>query len=282
MKRMLVAALAASLIPAGCGGDDKKSDTSSKQPTAYFGWVLGTPEATGVAIEADASDKGSPVKNIRAYVCDGRGPPKGKAVWFKGSVDTAKTKDGGQTVSLSSAGKQETLGIDQYDQRLVKGSFTDADGVRRQYVAYPARDGAGIYEVTLDQKLHYKGTSTDGSKLDAQAGREGLVTGTLTTADSTKVPFAIRTLALASPAELSSSGLSPDYRKDAAHSLVPGEYVAVISPGGTHWLGRAGNVRGGSPAAEIIGLDKKEFTNLSRQQLLQRDQLGGAGRVGTP
>jgi hypothetical protein len=275
MKRILVAALAAALIPAGCGGDDKKDETSKQDATTFFGWVLGTPDATGVAIQVDTPDKGSKVKNIRAYVCDGRGPPKGKAVWFKGAVDTAKTNDAGQTVSLPSASTRETLAVDQFDGRLVKGSFTGADGERKQFVAYPAHDGAGIYEVTLDDKLHYKGTSTDGSKLDAQAGREGLVTGTLTTADSTKLPFAIRTLALASPADLSSSGLSADYRKDAGNSLVPGEYVAVIAPGGTHWLGRAGNVRGGSPAAEIIGLDKKEFTSLSRQQLLQRDQLGG-------
>ncbi|MEA2467346.1 MAG: hypothetical protein QOJ57_1472, partial [Thermoleophilaceae bacterium] len=83
-------------------------------------------------------------------------------------------------------------------------------------------------------------------------------------------------LALSTPAQLSARGLSASYRKDASRSLVPGEYVAVIAPGGTHWLGRAGNVRGGRPDAEIIGLDKKEFTQLSRSQLqAQQFSVGG-------
>ena len=38
---------------------------------------------------------------------------------------------------------------------------------------------------------------------------------------------------------------------------MPGEYVAVIAPGGSHWLGRSGNVRGGQSGLNIIGLDKK-------------------------
>lgn len=271
-RRALLATVAlVAVVAAGCGGGGEKAD---KKPTTYFGWVLGTPTATGVAIQTD--DSGGTTKMIRAYVCDGTGPPKGKAVWFTGPVDTATTNDVGKTVSLSSASKRETLDIDQFDKRLVKGTFVDADGVRSQYVAYPARDGAGIYEVTLDSKLKYRGTSTDGSKLDAQADRTGLVTGKLETADGDEIPFAIRTLSLASPAELSARGLSASYRKDAKRSLVPGEYVAVIAPGGTHWLGRLGNVRGGNPAAEIIGLDKKEFTSLSRSQLEARAQpVGG-------
>lgn len=275
MKRLalLTTLVLAAAVAGGCGGDDKKA---TKTPTVYFGWVLGTPTATGVAIQTD--DAGDGKKTIRAYVCDGLGPPKGKAVWFTGPVDTAITNDVGKIVSLTSASKRETLDFDQFDERLIKGSFVDAKGVRSQYVAYPARDGAGIYEVTLDPSLKYTGTSTDGSKLDAQADRTGLVTGNLETSDGTKIPFAIRTLALASPAELGARGLSTSYRKDASHSLIPGEYVAVIAPGGTHWLGRIGNVRAGSPGSEIIGLDKKEFTSIPRAQLQTRAvPVGGVG-----
>jgi hypothetical protein len=276
----LVAAVGAALTVAGCGSDDsgdaaKKAET----PTAYFGWVLGTAEPTGIAIQVE--DAGGGTKKVKAYVCDGLGPPKGKAVWFAGPVDTKTTNGVGQTVALTSAGKRETLDVDHFDDRLVKGSFTDSAGVRKQYVAYPARDGAGIYEVTLDEGLRYTGTSTDGSKLSAQADRRGLVTGDLTTTDGTKIPFAIRTLALASPAELSSRGISTAYRKDTKRSLVPGEYVAVIAPGGTHWLGRAGNVRAGNPAAEIIGLDKKEFTSISRSQL-SPERVGGVSQGLSP
>jgi hypothetical protein len=260
----------ASAVAAGCGGGDAKK--SEAAPTVYFGWLLGPANATGVAIQT--ADAGNGTKNVKAYVCDGVGPPQGKAVWFTGPVDTGVTNDVGKTVSLTSASKRETLDVDQFDDNLVKGSFTDASGRRSQYVAYPATAGAGIYEVTLDSKLKYTGTSTDGSKLDAQADRSGLVTGKLTTADDEEIPFAIRTLSLASPAELKARGLSVSYRKDSKRSLVPGEYVAVIAPGGTHWLGRAGNVRGGLPAGEIIGLDKKEFTSLSRSQLQNRP-VGG-------
>jgi hypothetical protein len=263
---MVVTTVLAALVAGGCGGggDDKKA---AKAPSVYFGWVLGTENATGVAIQT--ADAGGGRKTIKAYVCDGVGPPNGKAVWFTGPVDTKVTNDVGKTVSLKSASGREALDVDQFDKRLVKGSFTDASGVRSQYVAYPAQAGAGIYEVTLDSKLKYTGTSTDGSKVDAQADKKGLVTGKLTTADDEQIPFAIRTLSLASPAELKARGLSASYRKDARNSLVPGEYVAVIAPGGTHWLGRSGNIRGGFPTGEIIGLDKKEFTGLSRSQLQQ-------------
>src|SRR4051812_2714381 len=273
MRRTAVLAtlVAAAAMAGGCGGDDEKAD---KKPTTYFGWVLGTPTATGVVIQTDNPDDAT--KMVRAYVCDGVGPPKGKAVWFTGPVDTGATNGIGKTATLASASKRETLDVDQFDERIVKGTFVAADGVRSQYVAYPARDGAGIYEVTLDSNLKYTGTSTDGGKLDAQADRSGLVTGKLTTAEGDEIPFAIRTLSLASPAELAARGLSANYRKDAKRSLVPGEYVAVIAPGGTHWLGRLGNVRGGRPDAEIIGLDKKEFTAIPRTQI-QTQQLPVGG-----
>ena len=42
-------------------------------------------------------------------------------------------------------------------------------------------------------------------------------------------------------------------------TIETGEYVAVIAPGGSHWFGRSGDVRSGSPGVFIIGLDKKEI-----------------------
>ena len=64
-------------------------------------------------------------------------------------------------------------------------------------------------------------------------------------------------LALATPARLAARGLPTDYGRYKAVNQVPGEYVAVIAPGGSHWLGRSGNVRGGESGLNIIGLDKK-------------------------
>ena len=69
--------------------------------------------------------------------------------------------------------------------------------------------------------------------------------------------FAVQSLALATPARLAARGLPTDYGQYKAVNQVPGEYVAVIAPGGSHWLGRSGNVRGGSSGVNIIGLDKK-------------------------
>jgi hypothetical protein len=241
------------VVWAACGEDEQVAGTT--KPSVYFGWLLGTADISGIALEADpAAADGT--RKIRAYVCDGQGPPRGKAVWFTGSVDPAALTPG-KVVRLKSAGKRETLTIDRFDGRLVKGTFTDAKGRRTQFAAPPAIDGAGIYEVTLDKSLRYSGVSTTGSKVVAQADKKGFVTGTLTTAEGARIPFTIRTLSLASPGELAAAGLSKVYRQDAKRSLVPGEYVAVLSPSGSHWLGRAGNVRGGKPLAEIIGLDKK-------------------------
>lgn len=259
--RWTVVAMALALAPifaAGCGDDDDKAD---KKETAYFGWLLGTKEPAGILVQADAGpDKAG---KISAYVCDGLGPPQGKAIWFGGKFDPKAAPT--RPVSLTSVSKRETLEIDQVSERLVKGTFTDARGDTHQYMAYPARDGAGIYQVTLDKNLKYTGTSTKGDKVTAQADRKGLVEGRVTTADGEKIPFKIRTLSFSSPANLKSHGLSTSYRKDAKKSLVPGEYVAVVSPSSTHWLGRAGTLKlartsprfSTSPVSEIIGLDKK-------------------------
>lgn len=140
----------------------------------------------------------------------------------------------------------------------MRGAFTNADGRTSRFIAYPAFDGGGIYEVTLDENMHYSGTSTDGSTLDGQADDQGNVTGTITTADGKQIDFFTQNMALASAELLTEQGLPTTYRQFSANGRVPGEYVAVVAPGGTHWFGRSGNVRGGSPGANIIGLDKSD------------------------
>ena len=228
----------------------------SSQQSVYFGFLLGTPRIGAVAIDLAAPDEQGQ-RALRAYVCDGLGPPEGMAVWFRGAVD-AQTVPGAQTLSLTSAGGQETLRITALKERGVYGAFTDATGATAHFVAYPTFDGAGIYQVTLDEALRYRGTSTDGSTLDAQAESDGTTRGMITVADGTQISFTVRSLALASPADLAAHGLSEDFRRFAANNQVPGEYVAVIAPGGSHWFGRSGDVRGGSPGANIIGMDKAE------------------------
>lgn len=86
---------------------------------------------------------------------------------------------------------------------------------------------------------------------------DGITTGTITTAGGTTTSFAIRSLALASPADLAPHGLPEEYRRLVANNQVPGEYVAVIASGGSHWFGGSGDVRAGLPGVNIIGLDKQ-------------------------
>ncbi len=256
--RIVISAVLCVGLLSACGGDDKaeKGEGDSKKTKVYFGWLLGSEEVAAVAIEIDPAD-GKGMSKVRAYVCDGRGEPEGKAVWFGGAADVASTTDPGTNVSLVSAGKKEDLVLEFVNDARIQGSFKDEAGKRSQFVAYPSTDGGGIYEVTLDKDLHYKGTSTDGNTLDAQAEKDGKTTGTIKTAGGDEVKFAVQSLALATPAQLSARGLATDYNRYTKVNQIPGEYVAVIAPGGSHWLGRSGNVRGGSSGLNIIGLDKK-------------------------
>ena len=61
--------------------------------------------------------------------------------------------------------------IHAINDRGVYGTVIEATGDTSQFVASAATDGAGIYEVTLDQNLRYTGTSTDGATLEATTFR---------------------------------------------------------------------------------------------------------------
>ena len=163
MRRITLTVCAALCMGlSACGGDDKAkdSDRAGKQTAVYFGWLLGTSEPAAVAIEIDKADAQG-LSKVRAYVCDGRGEPEGKAIWFSGPVDAVATTKPGASATLTSAGGNEDLVLEYVADGRVQGSFKDEEGARRQFAAYPAIDGAGIYEVSLDQDLHYTGVSTD-------------------------------------------------------------------------------------------------------------------------
>ncbi len=258
MRRLLVilAVAASAGVIVGCGDDDDKEKAEATKQKDYFGWVLGTKEPTAVALDLDEPDEQGKVK-VKAYVCDGLGAPDGKAVWFVGMVDPDEVNARGGSVTLKSASGKERLVIANLSQPAISGSFTTADGEKSQFVANPAQDGAGIYSVTLNENLEYSGTSTDGSKLTAKADEKGATKGTIKTADGEELDFSVQSLALATPAQLSQRAVSDSYKRYVKNNQVPGQYVAVIAPGGGWWLGRSGDVRGGRPGLNIIGLDKK-------------------------
>jgi hypothetical protein len=232
-----------------------------KHQDVYFGFLLGTSRVAGVAIDLAPADK-TGQRALRAYVCDGLGFPKppdsagGIAIWFKGSVRPEGVSND-TPLLVKSVGGLEDLRLTAVTDRAVYGAFTEASGAKAHFVAYPAIDGAGIYQVTLDESLHYTGTSTDGASLDAQVVANGTTTGTIKPAGGKKIDFTVRNLALATPDELTANGLPVEYALYKNENQVPGSYVAVIAPGGSHWFGRAGFVQGGALLAEIIGLDKK-------------------------
>ena len=235
-----------------------RDTTADTQNPAYFGFLLGTTRIAGVAIELlplDAQGR----RPFRAYVCDGFGPPQGISIWFSG-VAPASVAPGTRSLSFSSVTAREQLRFTAMSDRSVHGAFVDASGVAASFVAYAAFDGAGIYQVTLDPSLKYRGTSTTGDILEGQADRAGNTAGTITTPDGRRIPFDVRSLALAAPADLALHGLPQDYTRFAALNQVPGEYVAVIAPGGSHWFGRTGAVQAGLPGLFIIGLDKKPLS----------------------
>ena len=162
MRRIMIVVCAALFVGllGACGGDDdgdKANGKAAGKAAVYFGWLLGTSEPAAVAIEVDRADaKG--MSKVRAYVCDGRGEPEGMAIWFAGPVDAAATTKPGANATLTSAGGKEDLVLEYVSDRRIQGSFKDERGKRRQFAAYPAIDGAGIYEVSLDEDLRYKGT----------------------------------------------------------------------------------------------------------------------------
>jgi hypothetical protein len=233
-----------------------------KKQDVFFGFLVGTSRVAGVAIDLAPPDK-TGHRVLRAYVCDGLGFPKppdtagGIATWFRGSVRPEDVSNASPLLVKSVTGLED-LRLTALTDHAAYGSFTEASGARAHFVAYPAIDGAGIYQVTLDQNLHYTGTSTDGADLDAQVFADGTTTGTIKPASGKKIDFTVHNLALATADELVSNGLPVDYALYKAENQVPGSYVAVIAPGGSHWFGRAGFVQGGVVLAEIIGLDKKE------------------------
>jgi hypothetical protein len=238
-------------------GQETTDEAPSAKHDIYFGWLVNSPEMAAVAFDIAPPDaEGN--RDVRAYVCDGFGPPQGMAVWFRGPVPADDVKQLNQRAALVSASEKETLVIGDLNEIEVRGVFTRADGASFRYVAYPAFAGAGIYQVTLDEERRFHGTSTDGHLLEAQAQPDdpSLVLGTILSPDGETINFDVEVLALLPTAELAAHGNSSTYRDFADHALVPGEYVAVISPGASFWFGRNGNVRGGDPGGDIIGLDK--------------------------
>lgn len=229
------------LVQMGRGGDRLKQGspdanvisldlTASTRPTQgiYYGRTAQSIHQLAVSVDApDAQGQ----RRFRMYFSDGL--PSGDIEWFTGMTR------GGQ-IDITSASKKATI-TGTFTDTDARGTIKLANGQQRPFFAVPAGDGAGIYEIDVSADKRYTGTSEKGDKLDAKQNGD-LVTGTITTAAGQSVP--LLGYDLTGVFEYSQEGSKPDH------------YIAFASPGGRYFIGRSGDVRGGSAGLNIIGLDK--------------------------
>ena len=199
-------------------------------PGVYYGRVALTTDK----LAFDINDLPGGERQLRAYVSDAEPEPEGDIEWFTSRIS-------GNTFNLTSASRGARLeGAISADG--ITGMITLPGQPARRYFAGPAGEGAGIYDVTVQQDRGHTGMSEEGGRLELSY-KEGMVNGKVTAPDGRSV-------------DLLGADLTHAYRMGVEGSL-PGTYVAFAAPRGRFLIGRNGDVRGGTPGANIIGLDKK-------------------------
>lgn len=208
-------------------------DLAASQPATpgiYYGRVALTTDK----LAFDVNELPDGQRQLRAYVSDAEPEPEGDIEWFTSRVT-------GDTFNLTSASGNARLdGAIAADG--ITGTITLPGQPARRYFAGPAGEGAGIYDVTVQQDRGHTGTSEEGARLEL-IYRDGMVNGKVTAPDGRSV-------------DLLGADLTHAFRMGVEGSL-PGTYVAFAAPRGRFLIGRSGDVRGGSPGLNIIGLDKK-------------------------
>jgi hypothetical protein len=230
------------LVQMGRGGENVKRGTPDGNlialdlaasgiptPGIYYGRVSQAIHQLAASVDpADPSGN----RRIRIYFSDGL--PEGDIEWFVGSVGSSGR------FSFSSASGRATISGDLSND-WVKGSITTARGRPLSFFAVPAGEGAGIYDIEVTPDKRYTGTSEKGERLDLKQDGH-VITGAITTPSGQKVD--VLAYDLTDVFQYSLKGSAPD------------RYVAFASPGGRYFIGRNGDVRGGTAGNNIIGLDK--------------------------
>jgi len=198
-------------------------------PGVYYGRVAMTTDKLAFDINTVNG-----VRTLRAYVSDAEPEPEGDIEWFVSPVT-------GNSFSLTSASKNAKIdGTVAADG--VSGMLTLPNQPARRFFAGPAGEGAGVYDVTVADNRNHTGTSLQGAKLELTY-QDGMVMGKVTDPGGASV-------------DLLGADLAEAYKYGIQGSM-PGSYVAFAAPRGRFLIGRNGDVRGGSPGLNIIGLDKK-------------------------
>ena len=167
-----------------------------------------------VAVVADKPQTTGGQRQISVYICDAKVP--GIAEWFSASV-------AGNDFDFFSVSGDARLQGTLTDEEAT-GTATLADGREVSFAASPARNGGGLYDVTITPDGQVRGTSTSGAVLDGTLGSDGVIRATITTPeeDPIRVKWPVE-----APADASDS------------------YMAIVTNGGQDVRGRGGNARSG-------------------------------------
>jgi hypothetical protein len=199
-------------------------------PGVYHGRVARTTDRLNFELATDPAG----ARILRSYVSDSEPEPEGDIQWFVGPVPGAKFD------MTSKTGDAKISGVIAADG--ISGEITLPDGTPRRYFAAPSGQGSGVYEVQVADDKRHTGTSAQGGKFDLRY-EKGTVMGTITSPEGEVFPMLGADLATA-------FGYADEFSK-------PGTYTAFVAPRGRYIFGRSGDVRGGHPGLNIIGLDKK-------------------------
>lgn len=210
--------------------------TSGSVVYEFVGEVSGAGEL--VAIVADkrvATEKTAETtavdgeREVQAFVCDGE--PQGDAEWFAGQMT-------GDTLDLTSASGNARLQAGLTETEAT-GTVTLADGIPRRFTTSAAREGAGLYELTIESDGRRSGTSANGAKDEGLVSRDGAFTaGTIRLPGGEAVDYRTRR--------------TPGYERAGNRSDT---YATIVLPGVEKERGRGGDVKAGSPSSNVISND---------------------------
>lgn len=220
---------------AGRGEEGKRaSEPETSQPVTsqspggeatvyeFVGEVPGAREL--VAVVADKMVGANGRRKVQAYVCDGE--PQGDVEWFAGEAVS-------NTFDLTSVTKTARLRAELIETEAV-GTITLADGSSRRFEAPAARDGAGLYEVTIATGGRRSGISANGAKDEGRVSPDGaLTTGAIKLPDGETIDYRTRR--------------TTGYEGGSK----PNTYTTIVLPGAAKERGRGRDVKTKGPSSNF-------------------------------
>lgn len=183
-NRLICTAMLAGLFLAlGCPPDQTSSTTCTervdlKASGAYVGSL-----ANGAAMLGFDFTRCKAGDRVRVFLTDGTAG--GRAEFFEGAVTD------GHFALTSTSGQAQIDGI--VSNADVLGSVTFGDEAPISYLAVPALNGGGLYEVTINENGEWTGTGPGGATLEARQDAK-LVNGVITDSEGQDHWYTLRDL----------------------------------------------------------------------------------------